>query len=149
MNDGECAEAEQQAGRQSSAWCDFALGVVGAVAGACLGYLLFRVLARQGFYAIVLPGALTGMGCGSLSGRRSIALGIGSAILGILAGILTEWRFAPFIQGRSLAFFMSHLHQLRQITQILILLGGAAAYWFGQGRRGGAWLRKKHISRGE
>jgi len=49
----------------------FVLGLAGAVVGAFLGYLLFVAIAGQGFYAIVLPGALAGVGCGALSGRKS------------------------------------------------------------------------------
>ena len=41
------------------------LGLGGAVVGAFLGYLLFVAIAGQGFYAIVLPGALAGVGCGA------------------------------------------------------------------------------------
>ena len=43
----------------------FVLGLGGAVEGAFLGYLLFVAIAGQGFYAIVLPGALAGVGCGA------------------------------------------------------------------------------------
>ena len=47
------------------------LGLAGGIVGGVLGYLLFMVIVRQEFYAIVLPGALVGIGCGALSGRKS------------------------------------------------------------------------------
>ena len=113
------------------------LGLVGAVVGAFLGYLLFVAIAGQGFYAIVLPGALAGVGCGALSGRKSNTLGIICGILGLAAGIVTEWRFAPFIADKSLFYFLTHIHELTRFTQVLILLGAAFAFWFGRGRKGG------------
>jgi len=119
------------------------LGLGGAVVGAFLGYLLFVAIAGQGFYAIVLPGALAGVGCGALSGRKSNTLGIICGILGLIAGILAEWRFAPFIAGKSLFYFLTHIHELTRFTQVLILLGAAFAFWFGRGRKTGAWLRKQ------
>jgi hypothetical protein len=121
----------------------FVLGLGGALVGAFLGYLLFVAIAGQGFYAIVLPGALVGIGCGALSGRKSNTLGIICGILGLIAGILAEWRFAPFIADKSLFYFLTHLHELTRFTQALILLGAAFAFWFGRGRKTGAWLRKQ------
>jgi len=117
------------------------LGVGGTVVGAFLGYLLFVAIAGQGFYAIVLPGALAGVGCGALSGRKSNTLGIICSILGLIAGILSEWRFAPFIADNSLSYFLAHIHELTRFTQVLILLGALFAFWFGRGRKGGAWVR--------
>jgi len=119
------------------------LGLGGAVVGAFLGYLLFVAIAGQGFYAIVLPGALAGVGCGALSGRKSNTLGIICGMLGLIAGILAEWRFAPFIADKSLFYFLTHIHEVTRFTQVLILLGAAFAFWFGRGRKTDAWLRKQ------
>ncbi len=82
----------------------------------------------------LFAGDLDGIGCGGLSRRRSVSLGAGCALIGILAGIVSEWRFAPFIEDKSFLFFLSHLHQLRSVSQILILVGGGLAFWFGLGR---------------
>ena len=119
------------------------LGLLGAAVGGFLGYWLFFVIVRQGFYGIVLPGALIGIGCGCLSGRKSNALGILCGILGLLAGVLAEWRFAPFVSDKSLWYFLTHLHRLSGVTQVLILLGAVLAFWFGRGREGGVWLRRR------
>jgi len=122
---------------------DLLLGAVGAVAGGALGYLLFFAIARHGFYAMVLPGALAGLCCGALSGRKSVPLGILCGILGLAAGVLTEWRFAPFVKDHRLSFFLAHLHQLNRVSQIMIALGGGFAFWFGLGREGGVWPRRR------
>ncbi|MHC4168206.1 MAG: hypothetical protein ACYSWQ_14715 [Planctomycetota bacterium] len=122
---------------------DIALGGVGGLFGGCLGIFLFSLIAKEGFYAIALPGALVGLGCGCLSGRKSLFLGILCAVLGLLVGIVTEWRFAPFVKDDSFSFFLLHLHKLARVTQILISLGALLAFWFGRGREGGVWPRRK------
>jgi len=133
---------EAHAARMGSDRIGTALGVVGAVVGGVLGCLLFLAIAKQGFYAIVLPGALVGFGCGGLSGRKSTSLGVLCGAIGLLAGVLAEWRFAPFIKDKSLSVFLTHLHDLSGVTLVLIAVGACFAFWFGQGREGGVWPRK-------
>lgn len=118
------------------------LGIGGAVVGGFVGYWLFFVIAEQGFYALALPGVLIGLGCGALSGRKSTCLGIICGVLGLAAGILAEWRFAPFVADESLPYFLTHLGELTRVTQVLILLGVLCAFYFGRGRKAGAWLRR-------
>lgn len=118
-------------------WGGLALAALGGIAGAALGCLLFLLIARQGFYAMALPGALTGLGCGSFSRRRSVGLGIASAVVGAIAGIVAEWLFAPFVKDRSLTYFLTHLQELKPFTQAMIALGAGLAFWFGMGRNGG------------
>ena len=122
---------------------DMLLGVVGGIVGAVLGYFLVFAIARQGFYAIALPGALLGLGCGALSGRKSAALGIMCGVFGLAVGVYTQWCFAPFIKDESLSFYLAHLLDVNRVTQILILVGAILAFWFGTGREGGAWIRKR------
>jgi hypothetical protein len=57
------------------------LVLIGAVAGGLVGYFGFLWIARQGFYALVLPGGLLGVGA-SLFPNRSTALCI---VCGLLA----------------------------------------------------------------
>jgi multisubunit Na+/H+ antiporter MnhB subunit len=119
------------------------LGLLGGAAGGLVGWWLFFLIVRQGFYAIALPGALLGLGCGCLSGRKSNVLAGICGVAGLVLGLLAEWRFAPFIKDRSLLFFLKHLHELSVVTHVLILLGAALAFWFGRGREGGAWPRRQ------
>jgi len=117
-------------------------GIVGAIVGSAVGYFAFFVLARQGFYAMVLPGALLGLGCGFLSGFQSNALGTICGLLAVLLGLFTEWRFAPFTDDGSFAYFSTHAHDLNPVTLVMIAVGGLFAFWFGKGREGGVWLRR-------
>ena len=98
------------------------LMLVGAVAGGLLGYVGFLWIARQGFYALVLPGGLLGLGA-SLFAKRSTALCIVCGLLALALGVLAEWQFAPFIKDGSLGYFVTHLHQLKPITVIMIAAG--------------------------
>jgi hypothetical protein len=109
-------------------------GILGAAAGGVLGYFAFLWIARQGFYALMLPGGLVGLGGGLLVRDRSP---VRAAICGILAlglGVFSEWSFAPFIKDASLGYFLSHLHELRPITLLMIVAGGGFGYWLSLGR---------------
>ena len=110
-----------------------AKGVVGAVAGSVVGYLAFSYLLPTGFYALVLPGFLAGLGANLLCRTRSLPLGIFTGILGFAVGVLAEWKHAPFRADESLGFFLLHLHQLRAMTWIMLAVGTVAAFWYGRG----------------
>jgi hypothetical protein len=113
------------------------LGLIGGAAGAALGYYLFFLIAGQGLYAMVLPGALLGLGCGLFSGMKSMALGMTCGIAALLLGLIIEWRFAPFAADNSFAFFITNLQHLKPMTLILISIGALMGVWFGIGRESG------------
>lgn len=106
-------------------------GIAGAIGGAVLGYFLFGWLLRQGLYAMVLPGAMLGVGCGWLSGIRSRPLGILCGVAALLLGLFCEWQYLPFVADKSLGFFLTHLLDLTPMTLIMIAAGGLCGYWFG------------------
>ena len=118
------------------------LGIVGGIVGGAIGYFAFSLIVGQGFYAIVLPGALLGLGCGYLSGIRSNALGVVCGLVALLLGFFTEWRFFPFIKDGSFSYFITHVHNLKSVTLIMIALGGFFGFWFGMGRAGGVGPRR-------
>ena len=105
-----------------------ALVLMGAVAGGLVGYFGFFWIARQGFYALVLPGGLLGAGAG-LFANRSTAVCIGCGLMALALGLLAEWQFAPFISDGSLGYFVGHLYQLRPITLIMIAAGAVIGFW--------------------
>ena len=111
-------------------------GLGGAILGAVLGYIAFRLLIQQRIYAMVLPGALVGIGCGLAMQREFKPLGIVSGVIALVLGLFLEWRFLPFIVDKSLGYFLTHLHQVKPFDLLMIALGTMAAYWFGVGRPG-------------
>ena len=109
-------------------------GIGGAIVGGIAGYLLFALLLRNGFYSSMIPGALLGIGAGLAARGRSPALGIFCAIAAIPLAVVGEWSVMPFIKDKSLAFFLTHVHELPPLHLLMMALGSAAAWWFGQGR---------------
>ena len=68
-------------------------------------------------------------------------LGLVCGVLGVVLGLITEWRFAPFVADGSLLYFLTHVGDLMPITLLMIGLSGVFAFWFGKDcllpRRGG------------
>lgn len=112
-----------------------ALGCVGAALGATLGWLGFAWLVRQGIYAMVLPGAMLGIGAGVMVRHRSVAFSIGCGMASVVLGLFREWRHFPFSTDGSLGYFAGHLHQLTLKTLLLILLGGIVGFYLPFRRR--------------
>lgn len=108
-------------------------GLAGAAIGGAIGYAIFFWMAEQGFYALALPGALLGWGCSILSKRRSLTLATVCAVLALALGVVTEWRFAPFVKDESLGYFLTHMHDLKPVTLLMIGIGGALALWLSRG----------------
>jgi hypothetical protein len=104
------------------------LTVAFACIGGVLGYMGFVWLTYQGFYALVLPGGLAGLVAG-IPQCRSMAAPILCCVVAIGAGLLAEYRFAPFLADQSLGYFFAHLVDLRPFTLLLIGLGGAIGFW--------------------
>lgn len=109
------------------------LGLVGAAVGGALGFLLVGLLSRRGLYAVILPGALLGLGCNLLARHRSTARGLVCAVAGLILGVLAEWANWPFGADRSLRYFVAHLHRLDRgwAAYAMFALGAAFAYWWG------------------
>jgi hypothetical protein len=108
------------------------LGLVGATIGGVLGYWAFFAIVRQGFYALVLPGALVGMGCGLLAQHRSFARGIVCGLAGLVLGLYTDWGFEKFNADRSFQYFATHFYKLEPVTLFMIAAGGLIAFWTGK-----------------
>jgi hypothetical protein len=96
--------------------------------GALLGYAAFFWGVHQGFYALVLPGGLLGIGAGVFKTRSKYV----SVICGFLAlalGLYTDWHFEQFAVDDSLGYFILHLHQLPPFTLIMIAAGTLIGFW--------------------
>jgi hypothetical protein len=101
----------------------------GAALGGFLGYLAFGWVYDQGFYALVLPGGLLGIGAG-LARNRSVAVAILCGLCAIGLGLFTEWRFRPWRADESLGYFLVHVHELTPVTLGMVVLGGVLGFWF-------------------
>jgi hypothetical protein len=104
------------------------LALCGALAGGVLGYYAFFWIARQGFFGLVLPGGLLGLGA-AIAKSRSILVAVVCALAATALGLFTEWRFAPFIVDGGLGYFLAHVYELQPITLVMIVLGGAIGFW--------------------
>lgn len=111
-----------------------ARALCGAAIGGIVGYFAFAWFYNQGFYAMVLPGAALGIGCGAFVRGRFPALGIACGIAAVGLGLFTEWKFFPFIKDDGLMYFLTHVHELKPVSLLMIGLGGVIAYYYGAGR---------------
>jgi hypothetical protein len=130
---------------------DFSLGLTGALLGGVVGYYIYIWLWRnEGVYALVLPGAMIGIGCELLALDRSRFRGMLCAVAAVVVGLFCEWRIWPFKADESFLYLVTHAHQLKLLTQIMIVLGALVAYWCGQGsaiRAFRRWQRASQVER--
>jgi hypothetical protein len=104
------------------------LALLGALAGGVLGYFAFFWIAGQGFYALIVPGGLLGLGAG-LFRNKSVVVAIVCGLLATALGVFTEYRFAPFIADDSFTYFLSHVFDLKPVTLLMIAAGGLIGFW--------------------
>lgn len=105
-----------------------ALVLGGALLGGLIGHVAFGWLWNQGFYGLVLPGGLLGLGAGWTT-CRSVCPSVVCGALALVLGLLTEWRFFPFVADASFGYFLTHLHQLKPITLLMLAAGTAIGFW--------------------
>jgi hypothetical protein len=107
---------------------DNLLALAGEAAGGAFGYFGFFWIAEQGFYALVLPGGLLGLGAGVFK-NRSVGVAVVCGLAAIALGLFTEYRFAPCEDDDSLVYFLAHIPDLEPITLIMIAVGGLIGFW--------------------
>jgi len=108
------------------------LGAVGATAGAILGYYTFGWIYHRGFYGMMIPGAMLGLGCGLLARHPSTPRGAACAAAALGLGLFAEWSFFPFIDDPGFRYFLSNIAELNTITLLMIPGGAFFAYLFGK-----------------
>ena len=104
------------------------LVLLGAVIGGLLGYVVFKWLLGQGFYGLMLPGGLLGMGAGVFK-TPTKAISVVCGVMALFLGLVTEWSSSPFIADESLGYFIAHVHELQPATMIMIAIGAAIGFW--------------------
>ena len=100
----------------------------GAIVGGVVGYFVFFWLTRQGFYGLVLPGGLLGLGAGIAKCHSRLP----SIVCGVLAlglGLFTRWQYGHFDEDGSFGYFLSHVYQLSPVTLLMIAAGTAIGFW--------------------
>jgi hypothetical protein len=107
---------------------DNLLTLAGAAVGGALGYAIFFWLVRQGLYGLIVPGGLLGLAAGCFK-PRSLSVPVVCGVAALVLGVFTEWKFAPFVADEGLGYFLRHLHELKPMTIIMILVGTAIAFW--------------------
>ena len=112
------------------------LGVVGGVGGGVIGFLICKWLSSQGFYAVVIPGSLVGMGFGYCARKRHVVFGCVSGILGLFAGLITQWKV--YSNEPSFWKLVGELKDYSAVTWIMLGLGTVFAVSFGTGRNSGS-----------
>src|SRR4051794_6135163 len=101
------------------------LGLAGAAVGGIVGYSVFTWILGQGFYGLMIPGALLGVGCSLVARHRSLARGVVCGVAALLLGLYAEWRYWPFKADPSYAYMVTHFYLLKSLTLLMIGFGGA------------------------
>lgn len=111
---------------------DHLRGLVGAILGGVLGFYTFGWLLHQGFYGLIIPGALLGLGCGLLAGRPSAIRGVACGLAAVALALFSEWHYFPDREDDSLGYFAAHLTSRGPVTLMMIGVGGVVAFWVGK-----------------
>ncbi len=120
------------------------LGLIGAAAGGVFGYVLFHWIARQGFYALVVPGGMLGLGCGLLARHPSTARGVVCGLAALVLGFYAEWSLFPFVADKHFSYLLAHFAELKPVTLVMVGLGALVAYVLA---RNGSYGRPVPVSR--
>jgi hypothetical protein len=108
------------------------LAFIGAAVGGVLGYYIFLWLIQKGFYGLMIPGALLGLGCSLPSNHRSHVRGALCGVAGLVLGLYSEWHFEWFQPDESFAYLATHIHQKGPVTLLMLAAGAFFAYWLGK-----------------
>jgi len=113
---------------------EFVPGLVGGALGGLLGYSIVSWISRQGYYAPVIPGALTGLACGFFSCVSSNLRGFLCTILAASIGLFSQWKvlMRRVETDGSFLDFLAHLHTEEPIPLIMLGLGTFLGYWWGR-----------------
>lgn len=111
-----------------------ALVLAGGVVGGIAGYFAFKWLLVRGFYGLVIPGGMVGLGAGTFRGRSRV-IPIVCGVLAIGFALFSEWRTAPFIVDDSFGYFLTHVYKLRPMALIDTAIGGLLGFYVPYRRR--------------
>lgn len=117
---------------KSGAAAAWARGIVGAAIGGLLGYFLFSFLLGFGLYAGIVPGAFVGIGFSIAARRQNLIAGMLCGVVGLVFGFWCD--AATNVPPDDLVTYFREIKQVPSPNIVMIVIGGAAAFWFGRGR---------------
>jgi hypothetical protein len=104
------------------------IAIAGAVIGGIVGHFVFGWILTKGYYGMILPGGLLGLGAG-FGKTRSVWLAVAFGVAAVCLGFFTEWRYRPWQKDESLGYFLRHISDLDLVTLGMIAAGGALGFW--------------------
>jgi len=111
------------------------VAIAGAVLGGAVGYSAFKLLLNSfGLYAMVLPGAMVGVGRATGSTAKSIPVGVVCFVGAVLISIITEWSVTVMPEDATFVDFLAALPDKPFRNQASLVAGPIMALWFGIGR---------------
>lgn len=105
-----------------------ALALIFGALGGIAGYFAFFWIVTQGFYALVLPGALVGLAASHFK-SRSIVVCVACGLMALAFGLCAQWKFSP-LRGESFLHYLTQIHRLGSISIIMIAAGTVMGFWF-------------------
>jgi hypothetical protein len=112
---------------------NFCFGLGGALVGGIIGGFVCQLIWDNfGAYAVAIPGAMVGLGFSLAARRRHIAFAITCGILGLLAGLLTQW--LVYSDNETFLSLLIELKDYTAITFIMLGLGAICGFSIGHGR---------------
>jgi hypothetical protein len=113
---------------------EFVPGLLGGIVGGVAGFFIYRWLLSYRLYAIVFPGALTGLACGLLSRTDSKVRGSLSAVEALAIGLFSYWMtWVPgFDTDGTFVDLATKAYKLPPPTLLMLGLGVALGFWWGK-----------------
>lgn len=114
----------------------FLFPLVGGVVGFAIGAAIYLWLWRNySVLALVLPGALLGLGVERTANGHSQFRGLLCAIVALVGSVILDWKERPFVDDASLLFYTQHIWKQTPVV-LLMAAGCGLAYWWGREGRG-------------
>ncbi len=112
---------------------DYLKGTAGAVIGAIVGGAAVIALLRANLYAGILTGAGAGWGAQLAFPGREKAMGVIAAVIALAASLVVEW-LAFYSDNNTLVVFLQNIATISPINLLMIAVGVAVAFAWGQGK---------------
>lgn len=108
------------------------VSLMGALMGGTLGYLGFFWLLGQGFFGLVLPGGLLGLGAGVVRNRGGWVPWV-CGLMALVLGFVADYR--SLANPPELSEFLSRLLQRQPVTLLMLAVGTAIGFYVPWSRR--------------